>query len=146
MSLRENKAERNPKWVTLKQWAIRQGIRVFDDEDGLTLGAGKYSRTWSLSELPDPSELFDWRPQSIPAICITGTNGKTTTSRLLSAIATAAGHTVGMTSSDGVLIDGKLTAKGIGPVLVQREWCYVTLRLILRYWKQHAVVLCVVGL
>jgi cyanophycin synthetase len=57
-------------------------------------------------------------PSSIPIAAITGTNGKTTTSRMLAHILKLAGHTVGFTSTDGVYIDGKLTVAGdmTGPV------------------------------
>jgi len=51
-------------------------------------------------------------PSRIPIASITGTNGKTTTSRMLGHILKTAGHTVGMTSTDGVYIDGRLTVKG----------------------------------
>lgn len=51
-------------------------------------------------------------PSRIPIAAITGTNGKTTTSRMLSHIMKAAGHVVGMTSTDGVYIDGHLSVKG----------------------------------
>lgn len=49
---------------------------------------------------------------SIPIAAITGTNGKTTTSRMLSHILKMAGYTVGSTSTDGVYIDGRLTVAG----------------------------------
>ena len=57
-------------------------------------------------------------PSRIPIAAITGTNGKTTTSRMLAHILKAAGHIVGMTSTDGVYIDGHLSVKGdmTGPV------------------------------
>jgi cyanophycin synthetase len=57
----------------------------------------------------------------IPIAAITGTNGKTTTSRMLSHIMKASGHTVGMTSTDGVYVDGKLSVKGdmTGPMSAQ---------------------------
>ncbi|CUH48740.1 cyanophycin synthetase [Ruegeria atlantica] len=48
----------------------------------------------------------------IPIAAITGTNGKTTTSRMLGHIMKTSGNTVGMTSTDGVYVDGKLSVKG----------------------------------
>ncbi len=51
-------------------------------------------------------------PSRIPIASITGTNGKTTTARMLGHILKTAGHTVGMTSTDGVYIDGRLSVKG----------------------------------
>jgi cyanophycin synthetase len=51
-------------------------------------------------------------PYRIPIAAITGTNGKTTTTRMVGHILKLAGHTVGMTTSDGVYIDGELTVSG----------------------------------
>ncbi len=51
-------------------------------------------------------------PARIPIASITGTNGKTTTSRMVAHILKMAGRTVGLTSSDGVYIDGHLTVPG----------------------------------
>jgi len=51
-------------------------------------------------------------PSTVPIASITGTNGKTTTSRMLAHIMKMAGHTVGLASSDGVYIDGNLTVEG----------------------------------
>jgi cyanophycin synthetase len=57
----------------------------------------------------------------IPIAAITGTNGKTTTSRMLAHIMKSSGKIVGMTSTDGVYVDGKLTVKGdmTGPASAQ---------------------------
>lgn len=54
----------------------------------------------------------------IPIIAITGTNGKTTTTRLTAHIAKNAGKKVGYTTSDGVYIQNQLMMKGdcTGPV------------------------------
>ncbi len=48
----------------------------------------------------------------IPIIAITGTNGKTTTTRLLAHIAKMNGHRVGYTTSDGVYIQNRLLMTG----------------------------------
>ncbi len=48
----------------------------------------------------------------IPIAAVTGTNGKTTTTRMLAHIVQLAGYTPGTTSSDGVFVDGNLTVKG----------------------------------
>ena len=57
-------------------------------------------------------------PSRIPIAAITGTNGKTTTSRMLAHIHKLAGRTVGLTSTDGVYIDGNRTVEGdmTGPI------------------------------
>ena len=57
-------------------------------------------------------------PSRIPIAAVTGTNGKTTTSRMLAHILKMAGRTVGFTSTDGVYIDGNLSVPGdmTGPV------------------------------
>ena len=54
----------------------------------------------------------------IPIIAITGTNGKTTTTRLTAHICKTAGKKVGYTTSDGVYIQNQLMMKGdcTGPV------------------------------
>lgn len=57
-------------------------------------------------------------PTRIPIAAITGTNGKTTTTRMLAHIHKLVGATVGMTTTDGVYIDGARTVAGdmTGPV------------------------------
>jgi cyanophycin synthetase len=57
-------------------------------------------------------------PSRIPIAAVTGTNGKTTTARMLAHIHKLAGHHVGLTSTDGVYIDGQRTVPGdmTGPV------------------------------
>lgn len=51
-------------------------------------------------------------PSRIPVAAITGTNGKTTTTRMLAHIMKTSGHVVGMTSTGGILVDGRVTVKG----------------------------------
>lgn len=58
---------------------------------------------------------------NIPIIAVTGTNGKTTTTRLTAHIVKSAGYKVGYTTSDGVYIQNQLMMKGdcTGPVSSQ---------------------------
>jgi cyanophycin synthetase len=51
-------------------------------------------------------------PARVPIAAITGTNGKTTTARMVAHILKMSGHTVGLTTTDGVYIDGVLTVRG----------------------------------
>lgn len=57
-------------------------------------------------------------PSRIPIAALTGTNGKTTTARMLAHIHKLVGHHVGLTTTDGVYIDGQRTVEGdmTGPV------------------------------
>lgn len=48
----------------------------------------------------------------IPIVSVTGTNGKSTTTRMIGHILRGAGRRVGMTTSDGVLIDERLVEPG----------------------------------
>jgi cyanophycin synthetase len=48
----------------------------------------------------------------IPVVAVTGTNGKTTTTRLVAHIGRCAGRVVGWSSTDGVVIDGVTVAEG----------------------------------
>jgi cyanophycin synthetase len=51
-------------------------------------------------------------PFTIPIVSITGTNGKTTTTRMVSNILQRYGYTVGMTTTHGIYINNKCIEKG----------------------------------
>jgi cyanophycin synthetase len=60
----------------------------------------------------EPGELPDLPAPTVPVVAITGTNGKTTTVRLLAHIGQTAGLTVAYTSTDGVFLEGNLVEEG----------------------------------
>jgi cyanophycin synthetase len=51
-------------------------------------------------------------PTRVPIVAVTGTNGKTTTSRMIAHIMKTAGKRVGMTTTDGIYIDGSQIMSG----------------------------------
>ena len=51
-------------------------------------------------------------PSKIQIAALTGTNGKTTTARMLAHIQKMNGHTVGLATTDGVYVDGERTVAG----------------------------------
>jgi cyanophycin synthetase len=52
------------------------------------------------------------RPSTIPVIAVTGTNGKTTTTRLIAHLFRQTGKTVGFTTTDGVYLQNRLVMEG----------------------------------
>lgn len=52
------------------------------------------------------------KPTRIPILAITGTNGKTTTARMLAHIYKLSGKRVGLAATEGVYIDGQLSVAG----------------------------------
>jgi cyanophycin synthetase len=51
-------------------------------------------------------------PFRVPILSVTGTNGKTTTARMCAHILKMAGHKTGLTTTDGIYIDGNVLQKG----------------------------------
>ena len=48
----------------------------------------------------------------MPVVSITGTNGKTTVTRLITHVLLRAGRRVGTTTSDGILVDERMVDAG----------------------------------
>ena len=106
------KREANPRLIALIAEANRRQIDVLCDDDDLSLGHGKGSRTWPVTALPNPGEVEWDKLFNIPVALITGTNGKTTTTRLCAAIAKASGKTSGLTSTDFVQVGEDILERG----------------------------------
>ena len=60
----------------------------------------------------DPPAWIRDAQRRVPTISISGTNGKTTTTRMISHILRGAGRHVGTTTSDGVLMDERMLESG----------------------------------
>jgi cyanophycin synthetase len=107
----------------------REVARLFEDlleqpESAETLVAEAAGRLEAVEPGPGPSVPSP----TVPVVAVTGTNGKTTTVRLLTHIIRSAGKTVAYSSTDGVYVDGAQVEKGdysgfggAGMALSQRE-------------------------
>ncbi|HSS48415.1 MAG TPA: Mur ligase, partial [Thermoanaerobaculia bacterium] len=83
--------EANPALLALRGAAAAHGVSFLWDDDYASVGLGTGSLTWPADALPDPAAI-DWGTvHDVAVLLVTGTNGKTTTVRLLAAIAEAAG-------------------------------------------------------
>ncbi len=104
--------ESHPKLRALIDAATIRGLPHMLDESELTLGAGVGGHDFPLSDLPDV-RYVEWQElRDIPTAIVTGSNGKTTTVRLLAACARGHGWHTAYNCTDGVFLDGDLLAQG----------------------------------
>jgi UDP-N-acetylmuramyl tripeptide synthase len=104
--------EAQPALKRLLVAAAERGLSYVVDETELTLGAGTGARSFSLSALPEVAEMPWPALHNIPTALVTGSNGKTTTVRLLAACARAHGWHAGYNCTDGVFLDDESLALG----------------------------------
>jgi UDP-N-acetylmuramyl tripeptide synthase len=104
--------ESHPKLKRLLEAAAARFLPTMLDEASLTLGAGTGSRDFPLDALPEESDVPWEELGDIPTAVVTGSNGKTTTVRLLAACARAAGWHAGYNCTDGVYLDDEALASG----------------------------------
>ena len=104
--------ERRPGLIPLEDAARSRNVALYGDDDSVTIGMGSGSRTFALDALPDAGAV-DWSAvHDVPLALVTGSNGKTTTVRLIAAILRADGRHPGWSSTDGVMIEGERIAEG----------------------------------
>jgi UDP-N-acetylmuramyl tripeptide synthase len=98
--------------------ADSRGLSYLVDDSLLTLGSGSSGRTWPLDALPDTAQVSWGELRNVPTAIVTGSNGKTTTVRLLAACARANGWRDGYNCTDGLFIAGEQIERGdySGPV------------------------------
>jgi len=96
--------------------ADAEGVPRLIDDGQLSIGYFGEAQIWALGEdapaLPTPDEV-EWARFSDPPVAIvTGTNGKTTTTRLLARMVHRDGRRAGNTSTDGLYVDEHLVEAG----------------------------------
>ena len=104
--------ERSGPLQRLAAAAQERGLMFLDDDDTVSVGEGQGSVSYARAALPLPMDVPWDRLFAVPKVLVTGSNGKTTTSRLLAAMATAAGLSPGLCSTEGVVVAGRTVAQG----------------------------------
>ena len=100
--------------VVAYPWRDRNRARALGEAvaDVLDIGVdalpGAVAAVAGTTRGPAPTTL---RP-TVPVVAVTGTNGKTTTSRLIAHIARVSGRHVGWSNTDGIYVDGVLVEAG----------------------------------
>lgn len=87
-------------------------VNFFIRDDIIYLGSGKYLYSKKLSKIKSIKDIPWKKIKNIPSVLITGTNGKTTTTRLTEFICRKSGLKSGYCSSDWVMINGKIISEG----------------------------------
>ena len=88
------------------------------DDDELSVGAGAGSRRYALEALPAVAEVPWTELHGVPTALVTGSNGKTTTVRLIAACNRAQGRRPGYSCTDGLFVGDEWIERGdySGPV------------------------------
>ena len=98
------RTESSPALLQLQSQAISHEVDFLVDDEIVSIGHGKGSVSYSVDQIPDIGDI-DWASiRDVPVAMITGTNGKSTSVRLLDGIARAANHISGVTSTDFVRV------------------------------------------
>jgi len=110
--------EANTQLRDLIAAADARGLSHVVDDALVTLGSGVSGLTWPLDALPDVNQMLWAELRNVPTAIVTGSNGKTTTVRLLAACARAHGWRDGYNCTDGLFIAGEQIQRGdySGPV------------------------------
>lgn len=104
--------ERNPRLVALREAAHSRKLTFLSDDDLASIGSGTGAMVWPVRSIPEASTI-DWAGvHDVPIALVTGSNGKTTVVRLLSAMIRSAGKVPGVTSTEGVLVNGQTIGEG----------------------------------
>ncbi len=106
------KAELRHDIQAITNAAATHGLPCLVDDEVLSVGAGAGSKTWPLTTLPPVAVIDFSKLHDIPTVLVTGSNGKTTTTRLLAAMLNRAGVVAGYCSTEGVVVNGEPTQTG----------------------------------
>jgi cyanophycin synthetase len=105
-------AEKSPELIALIEIAEKRNLPVYFDDEFFSIGEGQGCQTWSIDNLPEASSIHWHELSRIPTALITGSNGKTTTTRLVAAMCREHGWHTGHNCTDGLFFDGVCYEEG----------------------------------
>lgn len=104
--------ERDAALAALVEAARARGLTTLIDDDTVSVGSGDGVQTWPRSTLPAVESVAWDAAHDIPLALVTGSNGKTTTVRLLAAMARAQGWSTAHSCTDGLFLNGVVLDAG----------------------------------
>jgi len=103
---RSSIAERRPELMALMAAAAAHRLPLLWDDEVLSIGVGATGARWPMTSLPEVAAV-PWRSLArVPVALVSGSNGKTTTVRLIAAMARAQGWFCGHSCTDGLFFNG----------------------------------------
>ncbi len=103
--LYDNARAAEPNAAAVHTESLSRRVTVTFDDETLSVGTGEGSHAWPLAQVPVVAAVPWQEIHDVPVALVTGSNGKTTTTRLVAAMWRAAGRVTGFCCSDGVWID-----------------------------------------
>jgi UDP-N-acetylmuramyl tripeptide synthase len=102
----------NPLLMSLVSAAEFNKAPYLWDDDAFSLGFGPTSQTWPIDQLPKVADIQWSKYHKVPVVYVTGTNGKSTSVRILSHIFKQAGKNCGVTSTDFIRVGDRIIDTG----------------------------------
>lgn len=104
--------EASPAQRILLDTAARHGLPALWGEGLISFGSGAGGRDYPCEPWPAPAAVPWAQLHAIPTVLVTGSNGKTTTVRLVAAMLQASGKRVGLSCTDGLFVAGERIEAG----------------------------------
>jgi UDP-N-acetylmuramyl tripeptide synthase len=104
--------EKNNALIGLEAATADHGVDLLFDDDIVSIGHGVGSASFMVDQIPLPGQINWASIHDVPVALITGTNGKSTSVRLLDGIARSAEQQSGVTSTDFVRVGDDILDQG----------------------------------
>ncbi|MDX1418593.1 MAG: Mur ligase family protein [Rubricoccaceae bacterium] len=104
--------EQDPAFRRLADAADDHDVTFLWDDDEVSVGLGTGALVWPVERIPAPDAVAWEAVHDVPVALVTGTNGKSTTARMLASVLRAAGRTPGLTTTDRITVGGEILDEG----------------------------------